>query len=207
MATMYSLFFGVLFVAVLFLGGFGYRPLTREGIRKDRIPNNKSGTETAQFKVMELKSVSDMRTRIIDIATQEIGVKEATANNDGERVEEYLAYTGFGKGYAWCAAFVSWCFGQAELSAPRNAWSPALFPMDRRYSSQEVQHGTLRAGDLFAVYNRRLGRIDHAGLIKNVGNGFILTIEGNVSNRVVSKRRPLITVYAFANWIDRKEGK
>src|SRR5690606_12876856 len=73
------------------------------------------------------------RSRIIVIASKEIGVREATGNNDGKRVEGYLAYTHLGKGYSWCAAFVCWCYGQAGLSQPRNPWSPALFPKTRVY--------------------------------------------------------------------------
>lgn len=166
-----------------------------------------SGFPSANQLKVDLIQPKAHREKIIAIASGEIGVKEETGNNDGSHVEEYLAYTGLGKGHSWCAAFVSWCYGKAGFALPCSAWSPALFPSDRRYSSQEAQQGTLRMGDLFAVYNRRLGRIDHAGLIKSVGNGFMLTIEGNVNNSVVSKRRPLITVYAFANWINRKEGK
>lgn len=156
---------------------------------------------------VDLAPTDNLRERIIAIAAAEIGVKEATGHNDGSRVEEYLAYTGLGKGHAWCAAFVSWCYGKAGLALPHNAWSPALFPASRRYSRREVAQGAVRPADLFACYNLRLARIDHAGLVKKVDRGFILTIEGNVDNRVLSRRRALITVYAFANWLGRKEGK
>jgi|GEM_PF-464982 len=73
------------------------------------------------------------RVRIIRIATAELGIRETTGRNDGERVEEYLRYTHLGKGYEWCAAFVCWCYGQAGLPEPRNPWSPALFPRIRTY--------------------------------------------------------------------------
>ncbi|SKB95511.1 hypothetical protein SAMN05660841_03249 [Sphingobacterium nematocida] len=49
------------------------------------------------------------RDLIIQIASNELGTHEATGNNDGPRIEEYLRYTNLGKGYEWCAAFVSWC--------------------------------------------------------------------------------------------------
>ncbi|PUV21840.1 peptidoglycan-binding protein [Sphingobacterium athyrii] len=131
-----------------------------------------------------------------------MAVKEATGNNDGPRVEEYLAYTGFGKGHAWCAAFVSWCYGKAGLPAPRNAWSPALFPLARRYTKEQIQGGVIRRADLFAIYNQKLGRIDHVGIVQKMERNWILTVEGNVNNGVLSKRRSLATIYAFSNWLD-----
>lgn len=72
-----------------------------------------------------------VRNKIKKIYTAEIGVREKTGKNDGERVEEYLAITQLGKGYAWCAAFVSWVFSEACFPEPRTPWSPALFPNKR----------------------------------------------------------------------------
>jgi len=147
-------------------------------------------------------SITRVRERIVDIAIGEIGVREATGKNDGAKVEEYLAYTGLGKGYAWCAAFVSWCYGKAGLAAPRNAWSPALFPMARRYNSQQVRADSLRQADLFAIYSQQLGRINHVGIVRKIEGNWLLTVEGNVANRVLSKRRPIVTIYAFSNWLN-----
>ncbi len=146
--------------------------------------------------------IENFRKNIVDIAIHEIGVSEATGHNDGKRVEEYLNYTDFGKGYAWCAAFVSWCYGQAGLPAPRNAWSPALFPMARRYTGQQIQQGAIRPADLFGIYNTRLGRIDHVGIVREKQGHWILTVEGNVADQVVSKRRAVSAIYAFSNWLD-----
>ncbi len=146
--------------------------------------------------------IVSVRERIMDIAIGEIGITEATGNNDGAKVEEYLAYTGLDIGHAWCAAFVSWCYGKAGLSAPRNAWSPALFPMARRYTSQQIKRGSIRAADLFAIYNQQLGRINHVGIVQKRERSFILTVEGNVANRVLSRRRPIVTIYAFSNWLE-----
>jgi len=142
------------------------------------------------------------RKNIVDIAIAEIGVREATGHNDGWRVEEYLAYTGLGKGHAWCAAFASWCYGKAGFAAPRNAWSPALFPMARRYTAQQIGQGSFRLADLFAIYNQKLRRIDHVGIVRKKEGSWILTVEGNSADQVLSKRRPVATIYAFSNWQD-----
>ncbi len=153
----------------------------------------------------ETKDTS-IRQKIIDIASGEIGVREATGNNDGKRVEEYLRYTNLGKGYAWCSAFVSWCFGQAGLQEPRNPWSPALFPNARTYCRGDacrrpVTWLKINPADIFGIYGQSARRIDHVGLVKSVQDSYLITIEGNSNNRVESRRRHLSTVYALANWV------
>jgi len=196
MATMYSLFFGVLFVTALFLGGFSHPAVAR------KIVGNQPRSLAIGARSEDGEPIASVRERIMDIAVGEIGVREARNNNDGARVEEYLAYTGLGKGYAWCAAFVSWCYGKAGRTAPRNAWSPALFPMARRYTGQQVREGSVRPADLFAIYNQQLGRINHVGIVRKREGNWLLTVEGNVDNRVLSKRRSIATIYAFSNWLD-----
>ncbi|MBD1434382.1 CHAP domain-containing protein [Sphingobacterium sp. DN00404] len=151
-----------------------------------------------------------IRKDIINIARQEIGVREATGNNDGDRVEEYLRYTGLGKGYAWCSAFVSWCYGQAGLAEPRNPWSPALFPNARTYCRSDACRRSpmlmqINPVDIFGIYGQRHRRINHVGLVKDIQGKYLITIEGNSNNRVESKRRHLATIYALADWIGGKE--
>jgi len=196
MATMRYLFFGVLFVAVLFLGGFGNPAVDRKTV------GNQLRSMDIEARPKHDGSIMSVRERIMDIVVGEIGVREATGNNDGDRVEEYLAYTALGKGHAWCAAFVSWCYGKAGRTAPRNAWSPALFPMARLYTKEQVQRDVIRPADLFAISNHKLGRINHVGIVQKREKSFILTVEGNVANRVLSRRRPIVTIYAFSNWAD-----
>lgn len=204
MATMHYLFFGILSVAVFVLGSAGNASITdkkRSGSYAElrgTIPR----VEHMDDSSVKRYAGSRVRERIIDIAVQEIGVREATGSNDGSRVEEYLAYTGLGKGYAWCAAFASWCYGQAGRSAPRNAWSPALFPKARRYTKEQVQGSAVWPADLFAIHNQSLGRINHVGIVQKKQGNWIITVEGNSANRVLCKRRPLATIYAFSNWLD-----
>ncbi|TJZ63571.1 CHAP domain-containing protein [Sphingobacterium olei] len=144
--------------------------------------------------------------RIHDIATAELGVREATGHNDGERVEAYLRYTHLGKGYEWCAAFVSWCYGQAGLRQPRNPWSPALFPKARTYWKQgkfiDRQIHGFAVADIFGIYSATAKRINHVGLVKQQQGDYIVSIEGNSHNRVESRRRHLRTIYALSNWVD-----
>lgn len=201
---MHNLFFGFLSVALLFLGGIGNTAIANkeQSGRYAELPSASPRLEQVDAPSVKRYASSGVRERIVDIAVQEIGVQEATGNNDGKRVEEYLAYTGLGKGHAWCAAFVSWCYGRAGLAVPRNAWSPALFPLARRYTAQPIGQETVRQADLFAIYSSSLQRINHVGIVRKKEGNWIVTVEGNVDNRVLCKRRPLATIYAFSNWLD-----
>ncbi len=57
--------------------------------------------------------MNNLQAAVINIAGTQLGVHEATGHNDGPVVESYLASVGLGKGYAWCMAFIYWCFKQA----------------------------------------------------------------------------------------------
>lgn len=141
--------------------------------------------------------------------TAEIGVREATGNNDGPRVAEYLRYCGLDEGYEWCAAFVSWCHGRAGYAAPRNAWAAALFPESRTVWSGRnhwpAAAGVPVQGDVFGIYIAGKRRIAHCGFVDQWEKGWCLTVEGNVENGVVRKRRSVKTIRAVSRW--REVGK
>lgn len=151
------------------------------------------------------------RDRLQQIYLAEVGVRELTGRNDGNRVAEYLRYTDLDEGYVWCASFVSWVFGQAGYPEPRTAWSPALFPAKRviwrrgdevrppephsgarhlRISS--AKPGTddtnikdrvsiPQKGDVFGIYFNSVKRIAHAGFVDEWGDKFVITVEGNTN--------------------------
>ncbi|WP_262249378.1 CHAP domain-containing protein [Parapedobacter soli] len=168
--------------------------------------------------------------RLKETYTAEIGILEATGNNDGRRVGEYLRYCGLDEGYAWCAAFVSWCHGQAGYAAPRNAWSPALFPASRTIwhagDPWPVNGGQSvpRVGDVFGIYYTNLRRIAHVGFVDGWDGKYCITVEGNTGpptggaiakdhpanpiragpdrEGVYRKRRPIRTIKAVARWAE-----
>ncbi|WP_229707450.1 C40 family peptidase [Sphingobacterium alkalisoli] len=156
-----------------------------------------------------LPGKGSIRQQITTIAAAELGIKEATGKNDGKRVEQYLRYTNLGKGHQWCAAFVSWCYGQAGLTQPRNPWSPALFPNARTYWKRgkfaNLKIREFAIADVFGIYSSSAKRINHVGLIKERDNKYLITIEGNSNNRVESRRRHLSTIYALADWITENQ--
>lgn len=143
---------------------------------------------------------------VLEIATSQIGVREATGKNDGEQVEKYLKYTGNRKGEPWCASFVSWVFGQAGFKQPRTAWSPALFPYSRMVNSAAKAR-------VFGIYFANKGRIAHAGLVESRKGNWLYTIEGNTNmagsregDGVYRKIRHVKTIKAYANWLPKQRG-
>jgi len=150
------------------------------------------------------------------IDSGEIGEREKTNKNDGERIGEYLKYTGLPEGYAWCAAYVSWCFNEAGYKEPKTAWSPSLFPSKRiiwkRNGGAVIRNGKSKApekGDVFGIYFTNLKRIAHAGFVDEWGDTYVITVEGNTNegnsrdgDGVYRKRRPVSSIYQVANWVD-----
>ncbi|RYD95992.1 MAG: CHAP domain-containing protein [Sphingobacteriales bacterium] len=144
--------------------------------------------------------------QVLKIAKSQIGIREATGNNDGRQVEAYLAYTGNKKGEPWCASFVSWVFGQAGFNQPRSAWSPALFPQLRQVK-------TAKPALVFGIYFPTKGRIAHVGLVEKQQGDWLYTIEGNTNlagsregDGVYRRLRHTKTIAAYADWLPDKKG-
>lgn len=144
------------------------------------------------------------RNRLVALAMAEVGVREATGENDGKRVEEYLAVAGLKKGLPWCAAFVSWVYAKEGFKKPRTGWSPDLFPASRLARSA-------LPGDVLGIYFQEYKRIAHVGLVEKVEGDWCFSYEGNTNNNgsrngdgVYYRRRHVKTIYRISNWI--KEG-
>lgn len=188
MATMYSLFCCIFSLALFSVV-----------CPRDRFLTGASRIYGGNLQLVTQEQRS--RDHILEVAAAELGVSEKTGNNDGARVATYLAYTGMSSGHAWCAAFVSWVYGQAGLAMPRNAWSPALFPNKRSYKVHANDTEKIGRADLFGIYDQRLRRINHVGIVQRVNGHWLLTLEGNVNNCVASRRRHLVGIHIFSNWL------
>src|SRR6476620_11355955 len=137
-----------------------------------------------------LKPEASPVTQLLAIAAQEVGVKEATGHNDGERVQRYLAAVGLKAGAPWCAAFVCWVYRQSGYAQPRTGWSPSLF-------NSRVHRTQAAPGQVFSIWFPELHRIAHVGFIAEVQDSWIISIEGNSNSNgsregdgVYRKRRP-----------------
>ena len=141
--------------------------------------------------------------------SNEVGVREQGANR-GERVEHYLASVGFGPGYAWCTGFVSWCFQQAGVKAPKSAWVPSYaVKQNIIYQRGKFVRQLPQPGDVFMIWYSRLKRPAHIGFVEIWENKWVVTVEGNTNddgsregNGVYRKRRLQRQVWAVSNFID-----
>lgn len=148
-----------------------------------------------------------IRTQLVNIASKEIGVREQTGNNDGPRVEQYLAAVKLKKGQPWCAAWVSWVYAQAGLPQPRSGWSPDLFPSSRITPSA-------LPGDVLGIYFADLKRIAHVGLVVERRGDWVTDLEGNTNitggregDGVYKKMRHIKTIYQTADWVSERRKK
>lgn len=138
--------------------------------------------------------------RTIDIARTQLGVAEATGNNDGIPAERYMR----GDKLAWCAGFLLWCNDKADddekiagsvaayypLRAVKDLWAA----MRTRAWVVDPFHprATVEVGDL-VFFNQRMTSDSaasgwHVGIVDEVlANGRITTIEGNVSDKVARR--------------------
>jgi len=152
------------------------------------------------------QSDASCRGALVRRAAAQVGIREKTGNNDGTRVEEYLAVAGLKKGAPYCSAFVSWVFKQEGFAQPRTGWSPALFPVSR------LARCAL-PGNVFGVYFPEFKRIAHAGIIERVDGNWCITIEANTSLQggregegVFRKRRHIKMIYRMADWVTPERG-
>ncbi len=124
-------------------------------------------------------------------------------------MEAYLATTGLGPGYAWCAAFVSWVLTENNVPNPQSAWSPSWFPLRNTiYTRGQNNRLTPLPGDVFGIYFNNLNRIAHVGFIHRFRDDISVTVEGNTNDTgsrqgdgVYLKRRPTRQIYKISRFI------
>lgn len=127
--------------------------------------------------------MKNLEAKIIIWAGNQLGVREATGNNDGPAVEKYLASVGLGKGYSWCMAFVYWCVKQAaaELNL-KNPLKQTGGVLDEWNSGRGIHLTVPEPGCIFIMDFG--GGEGHTGIVTGVflDTGLIHTIEGNTND-------------------------
>lgn len=154
--------------------------------------------------------VENARDRVVKIYSGEIGVRELTGHNDGDRVVEYLKSANLTKGNPWCAAFVTWTFKKAEVKAVVSGYSPSWFPSKNTiYTRGNKSNLTPQQADVFGIWFSSKKRIAHVGFIDvwPVGS-FAVTVEGNTNEAgsregdgVYRKRRLKSQIYKVSRWL------
>ena len=148
----------------------------------------------------EVELTGDQVTDICNIAKTQVGYHESGNN-----------YTEYGRWYGrqsyWCNVFVSWC---AHVAGVPTSVFPKLAGVGSAYSSTLPSVGAdcfkfgtkpVEPGDLLfsCTCSGSFGCIDHVGLIVDVDDQYIYTVEGNMSDEVRAITYPVSTGYSAHN--------
>jgi len=132
----------------------------------------------------------------LQIAISQLGQSEKPiGSNSGPMVNEYLKAVGLSPGYAWCQAFVYWCYTEAakKLNLPNpvvktasvhDCWNKSITKLLRRDALNDPE--LIKPGDQFILFFGN--NTGHTGIVeraeRNAESGMYLlhTIEGNSNN-------------------------
>lgn len=163
---------------------------------------------------------AELSQKALEIAVSQEGVSEQPkGSNRGPEVDEYLRSVGLdpkGK-YAWCAAFVYWCFAQAatqlQVSNPvfktagvLNHWNKA--------KARKILGGValadpnlIKPGMIFIM--KFGGGTGHTGFVRRIDpiQKLIYTVEGNTNDdgsregyEVALRKRPISSMFGFIDY-------
>ncbi len=159
--------------------------------------------------------------KLISTASAEIGYMEKasnknldykTANAGKGNFTKYardlvnLIGSPYSQGAAWCDMFVDWCFihtfGKDNAKKMLGGWSAYTPTSANFYKSSGRFFKSPAVGD--QIFFKNSERINHTGIVVNVTETFVYTIEGNSSNKVQSRSYSLndksIAGYGKPDW-------
>ena len=118
----------------------------------------------------------------------------------------YWSWYGFDSRVAWCACFVSWCYGQAGLSEPRFAACQSQgvpwFTSHGQWGARGYEN--IAPGDAIFFDWDLDGSADHVGLVIGTDGNRVYTVEGNSGDACKIKSYLLdyacIKGYGLMNW-------
>ncbi|MBE7177674.1 MAG: CHAP domain-containing protein [Mucilaginibacter polytrichastri] len=145
----------------------------------------------------EPKPAKGLLLDVLGVAITQIGVQERPlGSNRGPEVDIFLKTVGLNPAagsYAWCAAFVYWCFKQVSdktgkpVSVPKtagvlNMWNKAVQAGIKHIDTNTAVNNPLliKPGFVFVMsFGRGTG---HTGFVEGVEGGKLITIEGNTND-------------------------
>jgi len=173
------------------------------------------------------KDKKDLIEKVALTYSSQIGVRELTNRNDGEKIDMYLASTGLvnnkayraktGKGYAWCAAFVTWSLKESfkdtdyQIKIPSgSAWAPSWFTANVIYIKGKLNKVKPDKTDVIGIWSPTEKRIGHVGFVDAWPDDgdYVITVEGNTNaagsregDGVYRKRRLKANIHKVSRWI------
>jgi len=142
---------------------------------------------------------------IVAIALAEVGYREKASNaaldektsnagaaNWTKYARDLAAagyYNGNKNGYAWCDVFVDWCFFKAygavegqQIQCQSGSLGAGCIYSARYYQHKDRYDRNPKVGD--QVFFQTGGQIGHTGIVVDVTDSTIVTVEGNSSDQV-----------------------
>ena len=145
---------------------------------------------------------------VLNLARSEIGYHEKasnaylddkTANSGSGNWTKYARdldrlgnfYNTAKNGYMWCEVFVDWlfvtCFGETTgremICQPLRSAGAGCSGSADYYKSAGRWHNSPERGDQI-FFSYAAGEVSHTGIVESVGNGQVVTIEGNTTDQV-----------------------
>lgn len=186
-------------------------------------------------KLRAVEYTGDDRTDVMQVALSQLGYHEGDCdadmggeNSDGSKnFAEYTRHfgkldndegNGISYGYAWCCAFVTWVTDVAGIDrtkVPTDVTCTRLAEYLRQRNCFEKSFAfggdyLPRTADLVFFRRGNNDYTSHIGLVLQVKNGFLYTVEGNADGAVRKKRYPLddSSLYGFGTpeYNEFKEG-
>lgn len=153
------------------------------------------------------------RIRLQTLYNSQIGIREATGNNDGKEVEEFLASVGLKKGNPYCAAFVHYDLNKVGVKNSITGYSPTAFNLKKAVWFQNKLIREPRPGDVITLYFPSKGRIAHTGFYDRRINSIVLeSVEANTNvegsregDGVYRKKRSFKATYGITDFIQDKQ--
>jgi hypothetical protein len=137
-----------------------------------------------------------LQSLALQIAQGQVGqAEQPKGSNSGPMVNQYLKAAGLQPGYAWCQAFMYWCYNEAakqlQVSNPvvktasvAECWTKT--PAKKKITKADAQHDPtlIQPGLQFILsFGNNTG---HTGIVESIettnGGAIVHTIEGNSNN-------------------------
>lgn len=128
----------------------------------------------------------------LQIAQGQLGQSEQPkGSNSGPMIDAYLKAVGLHPGYAWCQAFMYWCYEQAALQLKQHnpvvktagaidCWNRTAVQFKITKEEAQCHTAILKPGDQFILsFGNGTG---HTGIIEKIDGNTLHTIEGNSNN-------------------------
>lgn len=146
---------------------------------------------------------------VVQVAAKEVGTKEKPMGSNNIKYNDwYYGRNVSGSAYPWCAAYVSWVADQAGVDKsiiPKDAYTVTMYNTITKKGKAVDRKDGLPGDIMFVTNNGSPSGIRHTGVVEDVSNNEIHTIEGNSSDQVIrrsyatSNTKILLARPAYAN--------